>query len=132
VLSDYIKSILAEKIKINMTYSSSLSVNRQSYTKRNQNAVSFRSREKVLGPVSNTIILVVLACLLGLLYLTQVTKTNSYGNKVFALEQQQSQLQNQHQNLEVSSAQLQSLNRVQDSAVSKSLAPVTPSTTINN
>jgi cell division protein FtsL len=115
-----------------MTYSSSLSVNRQSYTKRNQNAVSFRSREKVLGPVSNTIILVVLACLLGLLYLTQVTKTNSYGNKVFALEQQQSQLQNQHQNLEVSSAQLQSLNRVQDSAVSKSLAPVIPSTTINN
>ncbi|MEI7838418.1 MAG: hypothetical protein WCI37_01395 [bacterium] len=115
-----------------MTYSSSLSVNRQSYTKRNQNAVSFRSREKVLGPVSNTIILVVLACLLGLLYLTQVVKTQSYGNKVFALQQQQSQLQNQHQNLEVSSAQLQSLDRVQNSPVSKSLASVTPSTTINN
>ncbi len=132
IAGDYIKSILAEKTKTNMTYSSTIAHKRQNYVQRNQNAVSFRSREKVLGPVSNTIILVVLACLLGLLYLTQVTRTNSYGDKIFALQQQQSALQNQYQNLEVSSAQLQSLNRVQNSSVSKNLTTVTPSTTINN
>ncbi len=116
----------------NMTYSSSIAVNRQNYSRKNQNAVSFRSREKVLGPVSNTIILVVLACLLGLLYLTQVTKTNSYGSKAYSLQQQQSKLQNQYNDLEVASAQLQSLNNVQNSPVSKNLVPSTPSTTINN
>ncbi|MEI8187383.1 MAG: hypothetical protein WCG30_00360 [Candidatus Saccharibacteria bacterium] len=115
-----------------MTYSSSIAMNRQNYSKRNQNVVSFRSREKTLGPVSNTIILVVLACLLGLLYLTQVTKTNSYGAKAYSLQQQQSNLQSQYNDLQVASAQLQSLNKVQNSPVSKSLASATPSTTINN
>lgn len=115
-----------------MTYSSSIAMNRQNYSRKNQNAVSFRSRERVLGPVSNTIILVVLACLLGLLYLTQVTKTNSYGSKAYSLQQQQSKLQNQYNDLQVASAQLQSLNNVQNSPVSKNLIPSTPSTTINN
>ena len=36
--------------------------------------------------------LVILACLLGLLYLTQVTKTNAYGYKINSLEQQQTKL----------------------------------------
>ena len=115
-----------------MTYSSSIAVNRQNYSRKNQNAVSFRSRERVLGPVSNTIVLVVLACLLGLLYLTQVTKTNSYGSKAYSLQQQQSKLQNQYNDIEVASAQLQSLNNIQSSPVSKNLVPATPSTTINN
>ncbi len=115
-----------------MTYSSSLAVSRQRYARRNQNVVSFRTRERTLGPISNTIILVVLACLLGLLYLTQVTKTNTYGDTMFALQQQQTQLETQHQNLEVASAQLQSLNRVQNSPVAKNLVAVTPSATLTN
>jgi hypothetical protein len=115
-----------------MTYSSSMAVNRQRYAGRNQNAVSFRSKERTLGPISNTIILVVLACLLGLLYLTQVTKTNAYGDKMFALQQQQSALETQHSNLEVASAQLQSLDRVQTSAPAKSLVAVAPSATLPN
>jgi len=115
-----------------MTYSSSLAVSRQRYAGRNQNAVSFRSKERTLGPISNTIILVVLACLLGLLYLTQVTKTNGDGDQIFALQQQQSQLESQHQNLEVASAQLQSLDRVQSSPTAKSLVAVAPSATLTN
>ena len=83
-----------------------------------------------MGPISNTVILIVLACLLGMLYLTQVTKTNGYGYKINDLQQQQAQLTTQYNNLEVSSAQLQSLDRVQSSAVSKNLVPVTPSSTV--
>lgn len=114
-----------------MTYSNSLAVSRQHYAARNHNSVTFRAQERTLGPVSNTVILIVLACLLGLLYLTQVTKTNAYGYTINDLKEKQSQLQAQHDDLEVSSARLQSLDRVQDSKVASALEPVTPSGTID-
>jgi len=111
-----------------MTYSSSLAIGRrQTFAVRNQNAVSFHREGRRLGPVSNTIILVVLACLLGLLYLTQVTKTNAYGYQINTLEQQQSSLQTENNNLQVTSAQLQSATRIQNSTVAKSLVAVAPS-----
>ena len=115
-----------------MTYSSSLAVNRTRYQGRNQNSVSFRATTRTLGPISNTITLIVLACLLGLLYLTQVTKTNAYGYQINALQQQQASLKSQHDNLEIDSARLQSLSRVQGSAVAKNLVPVAPSGTAQN
>lgn len=116
-----------------MTYSSSLALGRQSaFVGRNQNSVAFRSRGKALGPVSNTVMLIVLALLLGLLYLTQVTKTNAYGYQLNGLLQQQSQLKQQYDNLQVASARLQSVTRIQSSAPAKSLTPVVPSGTIPN
>lgn len=114
-----------------MTYSSSLALGRKSaFTTRNQNAVSFRTRERTLGPITNTIILIVLACLLGLLYLTQVTKTNAYGYQVNNLLEQQQTLKQEHDDLEVASARLQSLDRVQNSAVAQNLVTVAPSGTL--
>ncbi|HET7827621.1 MAG TPA: hypothetical protein VFK97_02030 [Candidatus Saccharimonadales bacterium] len=110
-----------------MTYSSSIAASRHGYVRKNQNSVSFAASARTLGPVSNTIILIVLACLVGLLYLTQVTKTNSYGYTINNLQQQQSQLINQRANLEVSSARLQSLDRVTSSPAAKNLVSVTPS-----
>lgn len=115
-----------------MTYSSSLAMNRSRYQGRNQNSVSFKAQARVLGPVSNTIILIVLACLLGLLYLTQVTKTNAYGYQINGLRQEQAQLKSQHDDLEVASARLQSLDRVDGSAVAKNLVSVAPTTTVRN
>lgn len=107
-------------------------MNRTRYQTRNQNSVSFRAQTRVLGPVSNTIILIVLACLLGLLYLTQVTKTNAYGYQINALQQQQADLKSQHDDLEVASARLQSLSRVGGSTVAKNLVSVAPSATVQN
>lgn len=112
-----------------MTYSSSLAMNRNRFSGRNQNTVSFTVANRKLGPVSNTITLIVLACLLGLLYLSQVTKTNAYGYQINSLQQSQANLKNDYQNLEVSSARLQSLSRVQSSLAYKSLVPVTPNGT---
>jgi len=100
---------------------------RQRYQRPNQNAVSFRLERKTLGPISNTVILIVLACLLGLLYLTQVTKTNAYGYKIASLQQQQTQLKSQNDDLQVASARLQSLDRVQSSNVAKHMTPIAPS-----
>src|SRR3954467_5871435 len=96
-----------------MTYSSTLALGRQqSNNMRGQNSVTFKVTDKRLGPVSNTIVLIVLACLLGLLYLTQVTKTNAYSYQINDLKQQQSKLQEQHRDLTVASARLQSVERV--------------------
>ncbi len=115
-----------------MTYSSSLALSRQRFTRRNQNATSFQVQERTLGPISNTIVLLVLACLLGLLYLTQVTKTNAYSYKINSLNQQQTQLQQEHNDLQVASARLQALDRVKNSAVAKKLVSVAPSDTVSN
>ncbi len=111
-----------------------MAIGRQQMTSsssRGKNSVTFRPDDKRLGPVSNTIILIVLACLLGLLYLTQVTKTNAYGYTINSLQKQQTQLINQHDDLEVASARLQSLDRVQGSAVAKNMTTVTPSGSIH-
>jgi hypothetical protein len=110
-----------------MTYSSSVAASRRGYVRRNQNSVSFAASARTLGPISNTIILIVLACLVGLLYLTQVTKTNGYGYTINNLEQQQSQLKDQKADLEVSAARLQSLQRVSSSNAAKNLVSVAPS-----
>jgi prefoldin subunit 5 len=84
-----------------------------------------------MGPITNVSILVILACLLGLLYLTQVTKTNAYGYQINGLRQQQTQLEQQNNNLEVTSAELQAVSRVQSSSVAQALVPVAPSSTVN-
>jgi hypothetical protein len=115
-----------------MTYSSSLAMNRSRFTGRNQNLVAVEAQTRVLGPVSNTIVLIVLACLLGLLYLTQVTKTNVFGYQINALQQTQANLSSQHDNLEVASARLQSINRVENSTVAKSMVQTTPAATVQN
>jgi hypothetical protein len=107
-------------------------MNRSRYQGRNQNSVSFKVQARTLGPISNTIILIVLACLLGLLYLTQVTKTNAFGYQINGLHEQQAKLQTQHDDLEVASARLQSLSRVSNSTVAKSMVSVAPSATIRN
>lgn len=107
-------------------------MNRTRFAGRNQNLVSARAQTRTLGPVSNTITLIVLACLLGLLYLTQVTKTNAFGYQINALEQQQSQLNAEHDDLAVASARLQSLSRVQNSPAAKNLVSVAPEATIQN
>jgi len=132
------KQIQKSKETEDMTYSSSLALSRKNtfasrgMASKGQNAVTFRSRERSLGPISNTIILIVLACVLGLLYLTQVTKTNAYGYKINELQTQQTQLQSEHDDLEVASARLQSLDRAQSSSVARGLSTVTPSGTVQN
>ena len=113
-----------------MTYSNALAMGRQQNLSRGQNSVTFARTDKRMGPISNTIVLIVLACLLGLLYLTQVTKTNAYGYQIAGLEKQQTKLQEQHQDLTVASARSQSLERVQTSAEAAAMTPATPADSV--
>lgn len=102
-------------------------MSRQRYARRNQNAVAYKRERTGLGPVSNTIILIILGCILGLLYLTQVTKTNAFGYKINELRTESESLQTEHDELEVASARLQSLDRVKNSPVASGLVSVAPS-----
>lgn len=113
-----------------MTYSSSISVGRKRFATRHQNVISMAEQAKAIGPVSNSIVLVILSCLLGLLYLTQVTKTNATGYKIDQLKKEYSQLQKDHDDLELTAARLQSLDRVANSPASKNLVSVAPTTTV--
>lgn len=115
-----------------MTYSSSLAAGRQRYAARNQNTTSFHSKGKAVGPVSNTIILIVLACLVGLLYLTQVTKTNSYSYQINDLKDQQVSLRDEHDQLAIDSARLQAQERVKNSDVAKGLVSIAPAGVVQN
>jgi hypothetical protein len=103
---------------------------RSGFAGRNQNGVAFRSAERALGPVSNTIILIVLACLLGLFYLAQVTKTNAFGYTINSLRQQQAQLNTEHDDLQVAAAREQSVDRIQASDQAKALVSVAPAATV--
>jgi hypothetical protein len=115
-----------------MTYSSSLAVGRQRYASRNQNTTSFQARGRSIGPVSNTIILIVLACIVGLLYLTQVTKTNAYSYQINDLKDQQAGLRAEHDQLAIDSARLQAQERIKNSDVSKKLVSVAPTGIVQN
>jgi cell division protein FtsL len=120
-------------VKTNMTYSSSIAMkSRQRFSAGQQNTTRFSNNEHRLGPVSNTIMLILLACFLGLLYLTQVTKTNALSYKINNLKTQQSQLKSEHDDLAVSAARLQSLERVKASDTAKNLVSLSSSGTIQN
>lgn len=115
-----------------MTYSSSMAASRQRYAVRQQNTARVRSEERTLGPISNTVLLIVLACLVGLLYLTQVTKTNALSYTISDLQAQQSSLKTEQDDLEINTARLQSIERVKNSDVAKALVTTTPETTLQN
>ena len=105
-------------------------MSRQRFAARNKNTTSFRDRETKLGPISNTILLIILACLLGLMYLSQITKTNAYSYQINELQAKAETLQNEQAELEIASARLQSLERVKNSEQAKSLVSVAPSATL--
>jgi len=100
---------------------SSLALRQARTNRRNQNSVRFEANTSRLGPISNVLTLAIILAIMGLLYLTQVTKTNAYSYQVSELEQQKSALIEQQQNLEVESARLQALERIKTSDVAKNL-----------
>jgi hypothetical protein len=107
-----------------------MAMSRKRFATRHQNVVSFKEQARTLGPISNAIILVVMSCLLGLLYLTQVTKTNANGYTIDSLQKQQTSLQKEHEELELTAARLQSLDRVATNSASQNLVSVSPSATL--
>lgn len=107
-------------------------MSRQAAFQRNRNVVSISAGRAGLGPVSNAIVLIVVMCLLGLVYLTQVTRTNALGYRVNELSTRQAELKEEYASLEVESVRLQSLERVKTSSVTASLQDTRPTAYIAN
>jgi hypothetical protein len=96
------------------------------FVSRNQNVVSFRNDSKRLGPVSNAIVLVVLTCLIGLVYLTQVTKTNAYSYQIQELESKQGSLKEEQKDLELTAARLKTIESDATAKANAGLVSVAP------
>ena len=87
---------------------------------RNRNTVAHASTVK-LGPVMHTIVIAMMVAVLGLIYLTQATKTTAYDYQSNEIDQKISQLAEQKQNLEIDNAKLASLDTVKNSDVAKAM-----------
>lgn len=113
-----------------MTYSAAttnVSARAQKGYGRNQNTTIFTSSRSGIGPISHLIILAVIISLMGLIYLTQVTKTYALGYKVDDLSKRETSLNEEHANLELESVKLQSIERVKNSTAAASMTTVAPS-----
>ena len=88
--------------------------------RRNQNTVAFAPAMS-MGPVAHTVLVAMMIAILGLIYLTQVTKTSSYGYELSKREDRLSELRAEQQDLAVENARLQALERVRESSVAKAL-----------
>ncbi len=85
-----------------------------------------------MGPITHTVIIALMIAVLGLIYLSQVTKTSSYGYVLQNQTNQLSELTAERQDLEVENARLQALSRVKDSSVAQAMVePASTSYTTN-
>lgn len=88
--------------------------------RRNQNTVRFKAPIG-LGPVTHTVLIALMLAVLGLVYLTQITKTSTFGYQMNDLTTKQEQLASENSDLQVETARLQALERVQQSNVAKAM-----------
>jgi len=105
-----------------MSYTRTVQFNsrRQGNWGRNQNTVAFASAVK-LGPITHTVLIALMITVLGLIYLTQATRTSSYDYAASEVDTQISQLTDQKKDLEVDNARLTALKEVQNSNVAKNM-----------
>ena len=114
------------KEKTNMTYGKSAALSRAASYQRNRNVVSLQASKKGLGPIANIVVIILIVCMLGLIYLTQVTKTNALGYQVSELSTKQDDLKDEYASLELESVKLQNLDRIKSSTVAKSMTDTQP------
>ena len=109
-----------------MTYSQSLSLQKNQVYRRGANTHSISRSTTKLGPVSTAVICLALVSLMGIVYLSQVTKTNSLGYKVSSLQQKQDELKKEKSDLEIESVRLQSIEKIKSSQVATTMTQIKP------
>jgi len=114
-----------DKTKRKLTFMSYhiATISQRQALRRNRNYVK-NDTASGLGPVTNILFIAVMISILGLIYLTQVTKTSSYGYEVNELKTTRQELVKKNQSLQVESARLQALQTIKTSSVAKNLEEV--------
>ena len=122
-----------QKININrksttMSYQRTQTFNsrRQQNWSRNQNTVAYVSAIK-LGPVAHTVLVALMITVLGLIYLTQATRTTSYDYETQKIDSQIAELNSQKSDLQIENARLTALETVKNSSVASTMT--TPAST---
>lgn len=114
-----------------MTYSQSISIQKNQVYRRGQNTYSIARSRSRLGPVTTVVLLLSMVSLIGIMYLSQVTRTNTLGYKLSSLQQEESKLQKEHADLEVETVRLQSIEKVKNSQIAEALVPIKPTAYAN-
>jgi cell division protein FtsL len=99
---------------------------RQQNWSRNQNTTRFQSAVK-LGPVAHTVIVALMIIVLGLIYVTQATRTTGYDYEAQKIDSQIAELNEQKGELEIENARLTALETVKNSSVAREMT--TPAST---
>lgn len=94
--------------------------------RRNQNIVEYATASK-FGPIANMVTIILLVALLGMVYVTQVSKTGSYGYELNNINERKSELAAKQDDLKIENARLQALVNIKDSQVAKAM--VAPAST---
>jgi hypothetical protein len=116
-----------------MAYSTTFMLSRaqaSSNWRRNQNIVRHNFDGKQFGPVAHTVVVVMLLCVMGLMYLAQINKTNAYTYPINELESKKTSLLAEQQQLKVEAARLGSLETVKNSTVAQNLTNPSQTQTI--
>lgn len=99
---------------------------RQQNWSRNQNTTRFQSAIK-LGPVAHTVLVALMIIVLGLIYVTQATRTTGYDYEAQKIDSQIAELNDQKAELEIENARLTALETIKNSSVAKEMT--TPAST---
>ena len=110
-----------------MTYSQNLSIQKNQVYRRGSNTHSMSRVGTKMGPISTAVICLALISLMGIVYLSQVTRTNSMGYKLSSLQQKENDLKKEKTDLDIEAVRLQSIEKVKSSQVAAALTPVKPS-----
>lgn len=105
-----------------MSYQSNnyyVSRRQQSYS-RNQNTTRFESAIK-LGPVAHTVLIALMIIVLGLIYVTQATRTTGYDYQAQKIDSQIAALNEQKGELEIENARLTAIETVKKSSVASAM-----------
>jgi cell division protein FtsL len=87
---------------------------------RNQNNTPYASTRS-LGPIAHTVIVALMITVLGLIYLTQATRTTAYDYEAQKVDSKIAELTTQKTDLEVENARLTALETVQNSNVAREM-----------
>jgi len=93
---------------------------RQQNWSRNQNTTRFQSSVK-LGPVAHTVLVALMIIVLGLIYVTQATRTTGYDYEAQKIDSQIAELNDQKGELEIENARLTALETIKSSSVAKEM-----------
>ena len=97
-----------------------------------QNNISLIQDTLQLGPVANTVLMIVLVSFVGLMYLSQVTRQNDFSFEVNTLTEQRDELLRQNDALQVQQARLQAVERIESSTAALDLQEPTEIQFIGN